>query len=75
MTSLLDSPLSKCDPEEIVTASHLTVGRMALRSAVQQTLALPESKRQFATIFREGIPPILDINDIKKLAQRANFQV
>jgi len=54
------------DPEELVTLTDY--GTMKLRSAVARTMTLLPKERRRATIVREGVPAILNFDQIKNLA-------
>ena len=63
------------DPEEYVSVPHVQGGLITLRSAVQKVMALSPIDQGLAEIFRQDTQPaILTINEIKRLAERPEFQ-
>jgi hypothetical protein len=59
------------DPDEIVS---LHSAQMTLKTAVAKVMALPLHERATATIFRTGVPTILDAAQIETIARLPGFE-
>ena len=56
------------DLNQLVTVPYLRGGEFMLQAAIREVMALPESRRRYAEIFRSGEPSILTRLEIEAIA-------